>query len=225
MVEAEEQQDKSEWFETIIALTIAIVSLIAAFIGGWSALTESAASGAQISGVIATVNREKAKVTSHTWMFQDLRAYAEHQRLSTLAEITTADAVAAQEQGALEQAQSLRQQALAYRTGASAAGTFFAGEYVNPDGSFDEETYLEHQMRFEVRNRDVDPDDDYDEAVALFEEAFTLVIVIRGLAIAITLLILAHITKSKLRYSWFAGGLAVFAGFMAYMAYSLNWIG
>ena len=218
----DEKQDNSERFETIIALTIAIVSLIAAYIGGWSALTEGAAGGAQFNGVIAAVNLEKAKVTSNTWMFQDLRAYAEYQRLSTLAEVTTADAVAAQEVGDYAVAQSMRQQALAYRTAANAAGTFFANEYVLEDGSFDEQQYLEHQMRFEVRNRDVDPDDDYEEAVMLYEEAFSLVIVVRGLAIAITLMIMAHITKSKLRYAWFAGGLAVFIGFMAYMVYSLK---
>ncbi len=220
----EEKQDHSERFEIIIAITIAIVSLIAAYLGGWSALIESEATGARVSGVIATVNREKAKVTSSTWMFQDLRAYAEYQRLSTLAEVTTADAVAAQELGDVAGAQSLRQQALAYRTAANAAGTFFAQEYVNADGSFDEETYLEHQMRFEVRNRDVDPEDDYQDAVELSEQAYSLVIVIRGLAIAITLLIIAHITKSKLRYAWFVGGLAVFAGFMVYMAIALGFI-
>ncbi len=158
-------------------------------------------------------------------MFQDLRAYAEYQRLSTLAEVTTADAVAAQGLGDVAQAQSLSQQALAYRTAANAAGTFFAEEYVLPDGSFDEELYLEHQMRFEVRNRDVNPADDYIEAVTLLEESFALVIIIRGLAISITLMIIAHITKSKMRYAWFAGGLLVFIGFMVYMAYALNWIG
>jgi len=225
MTEEEERQDTSEHFETIIALTIAIVSLIGAFLGGWSALTESEASGAQFNGVIAAVNREKAQVTSHTWMFQDLRAYTKYQRLSTLADVTTADAVAAQGVGDVAQAQSLRQQALAYRTAANAAGTFFASEYVLPDSSFDEELYLEHQMRFEVRNRDVDPEDDYQEAVDLLEDSFVLVVVIRGLAVAITLMIIAHITHSKLRYAWFAGGVAVFLGFMAYMAYAMKWIG
>lgn len=221
----EEKQDHAERFETIIAITIAIVSLIAAYIGGWSALIESEATGARVSGVIATVNREKAKVTSSTWMFQDLRAYAEYQRLSTLAEVTTADAVAAQELGDAAGAQSLRQQALAYRTAANAAGTFFAEEYVNADGSFDEETYLEHQMRFEVRNRDVDPADDYQDAVELSEQAYSLVIVIRGLAISITLLIIAHITKSKMGLVWYGLGMIVFFGFIIYMANALQWIG
>lgn len=220
-----EKQDHTERFETIITLTIAVVSVVMAFIGGWSSLTDDEASGAMKSGISAAINREKASVISHTWMFQDIRAYTEHQRLNTLVEVTTADAEAARLQGDDQQARALGQQVLSYRTEARAFGTFFAEEYVLPDGSFDEEQYLQHQMRFEVRNLDVNPEDDFQEALVVYDHAFTMVIVIRGLAVSVTALILARITKGRLRFGFYWLGLLVFIGFMFYMAFVLNWIG
>ncbi len=206
-----EDESESKTVDTAIAIAIAVVSLVAALLAAMAVTDSGAASGALEDVIFATVNREKADVIAHTWMFQDLRAFVQHERLVSLVESTEAAAGAAEARGEKTLAKSLRDQAKALQISAESAADFYSAEYVQADGSFDETAFLEQQMRFEARNHDINPDDDLAAARVYFTRSSSYIISVAGMGVSITFFILAQIAVNpKLRWWWFWAGAGMF---------------
>lgn len=217
MSDEAKEETQSKNLDTAIAIAIAVISLVGALVAALAVSDTNTASGALEDAVFATVDREKANVIANTWMFQDLRAYVQHERLAALAQNTEAAAAEAEVRGDAALAKSLRDQAKSLRISATAEAKFYNAQYVLPDGSFDETTFIAHQLRFESRNHDVNPDDNMEAAKSYFSRGESLIVSVAGLAVSITFLILAQIvTAPKLRQGWFWLGVLVFVGMMIY---------
>lgn len=207
---SEDTKKKTVNVETIVTIAIAVISLTGAFLGVIHGSYSRQINKTQRKALAETINREQVDVIANTWMFQDLRAFAEYNRLNALATITEVDAENAQHNGDEDLAQTLNLQAVEYRTAAQAKVTFFSPNYVLPDGTFDEESFLEHQVRFGSRNLDINPEKNFEKVEELIERASLLRTGIYILSIVVANLVFAKVAKSKLRYLWISIAAAVF---------------
>lgn len=207
MSNEEETPDKLSDFITV---AIAVVSLIAAGVGLLSGSYAGQVSDAQDNAVTAAVNRQQTSIIAHTWMYQDLRAYAEYQRLSALAATTAAEAESAQSLGDETRADTLREQAQEYNTAAAAKATFFSPQYVLDDGSFDQERFLADQLRFESRNLDTsDPELSFQAAEKASLRLGVLNAATYGFALVAAFLVFASLSEKRLRFLWLGGAILI----------------
>ena len=212
-----ESTDKSIPVETIITIAIAIISLTGAMMGILTGGRSRAIIKYENQAIAAAINLEQADVISHTWMFQDLRAYAEYQRLSELSSLIDTEAEVAQARGDTSRAEILHEQAKEYRTAAQSKATFFAPEYVLPDGTFDENGFLANQMRFATRNLDTNPEVNFAKAEALIAETSVLMNGIYSFSFVVAFLIFAKVTKSKWRFVFLTIGCLLFIADLVYL--------
>jgi len=199
----EETQDRLSDF---IAIAIAVVSLITAGVGFLAGSYAGQISDAQESAVTAAVNRQQTSIIAHTWLYQDLRAYAEYQRLTALATTTETEAVSAQEFGDEVRANTLREQSQEYQTAAAAKATFFSPQYVLDDGSFDQKRFLADQLRFESRNLNTtDPELSFQAAEEASARLSALNAATYGFALVAAFLVIASLNEKRLRFLWLGG--------------------
>ena len=204
---SEETQDKLSDF---IAIAIAVVSLITAGVGFLSGSYAGRVGDAQDNAVTAAVNRQQTSIIAHTWLYQDLRAYAEYQRLSALAANTEAEAESAQTLGDEIRANTLREQAQEYHTAATAKATFFSPQYVLEDGSFDQKRFLADQLRFESRNLDTsDPELSFQAAEKASVRLSVLNAATYGFALVAAFLVFASLNEKRLRFLWLGGAVLI----------------
>jgi len=204
----EETKDKLSDF---IAIAIAVVSLITAGVGFLSGSYAGQVGEAQDSAVTAAVNRQQTSIIAHTWLYQDLRAYAEYQRLTALASTTESEALSAQALGDDEaHANTLREQSQEYQTAAAAKATFFSPQYVLDDGSFDQKRFLADQLRFESRNLDTtDPELSFQAAEKASVRVGVLNAATYGFALVAAFLVLASLNEKRLRFLWLGGAILI----------------
>lgn len=196
-------------FDTIVALSIAVVSVVSAVLVGVATLSSEVASDAERSALIASINREKADVSAHTELFQDMRAFAEFRALDALARETDAEAAEAEQRGEIEAATRLRDEAQANRAAADSMSAYFASAYLLDENSFDEETFVADVLQFEQSVNDLDPTDDVSKAEVFLNRGALISASVAGMTVSLFLLILAQISKRKIRYVWYAAGMFV----------------
>ncbi len=201
---SEKSEGKSISIESMVTIAIAIIAFTGAMTGIISGGRTRQINKYEDRAIEASINREQAYVIAHTWMLQDLRAYAEYNRLNDLAMITEAEAEMALARGDEERANVLREKVQEYRTAANAKATFFSEEYILPGGTFDEHGFLMNQMRFETRNLDVNPQKNFDKAQQIIDKSSVLVTGIYLLSFVVVSLIFARVIKSKWRFFWVA---------------------
>lgn len=203
----EETKDKLSDF---ISIAIVVVSLITAGVGFLSGSYAGQVGDAQDSAVTAAVNRQQTSIIAHTWLYQDLRAYAEYQRLTALASTTETEAVSAQTFGDEVRANTLREQSQEYQTAAAAKATFFSPQYVLDDGSFDRERFLADQLRFESRNLDTtDPELSFQAAEKASVRLGALNAATYGFALVAAFLVIASLNEKRLRFLWLGGAILI----------------
>lgn len=203
----EETKDKLSDF---IAIAIVVVSLITAGVGFLSGSYTGQVGDAQENAVTAAVNRQQTSIISHTWLYQDLRAYAEYQRLTALANTTENEAESAQTIGDEVRANTLREQSQEYQTAAAAKATFFSPQYVLDDGSFDQKRFLADQLRFESRNLDTtDPELSFQAAEKASVRLGALNAVTYGFALVAAFLVIASLNEKRLRFLWLGGAILI----------------
>ncbi len=212
-------------FDTVVALTIACVALFGVYFTGFVRGVGGKGSGALTTALAATINREKANVTAHTWLFQDLRAHSAYRMLIALADATEADAAAAEASGQPTLAASLRDEAQNYRTNAEAETGFFSASYVLPDNTFDEKSFLDHQIRFESRNRIVNPAGLFKKAEFQFARRKELDYALLGIGATFLFLVFSERIKTRIRYTWYVVALLCFASSMGFVLYIANTVG
>lgn len=203
-------EETNDRLSDFIAIAIAVVSLITAGLGFLSGSSAGQFSEAQDNAVTAAINRQQTSIIAHTWLYQDLRAYAEYRRLSALSTTTETEAESAQTLGDEARANMLREQSQEYRTAAAAKSTFFSPQYILDDGSFDQKRFLADQLRFESRNLDTtDPELSFQAAEKASVRLSTLNAATYGFALAAAFLVIASLNKKRLRVLWLGGAVLI----------------
>jgi len=207
---SENAEKKPMSVETMVTIAIAIIAFGGAMTGIINGARARQIVKFQNKAIAAAINREQAYVIAHTWMLQDLRAYAEYKRLNDLAMITEAEAELALARGDEARADVLREKVQEYQTAAAAKATFFSPEYIPPGGAFNEQEFLGNQMRFEARNLDINPQKNFDRVQQIMDKSSILVTGIYLLSFVVVALIFARVIKSNWRFFWVGIGSLIF---------------
>lgn len=218
MAEKEKSDSKTDRFETVVTVLIAIVSTVIALVASQSAVASGNATEAQHDGVLAKINLERVDGASRTQIAHNERAFSLYRSNRDLYSLTIDFAVQAEKAGNAAQGTALRQEAARQLEDSNNAYRFIDSNYLVKDPasdeytSFDEQNYLNDQRQTASVYEDIASDDDFAEANRLRTQSLTLGVTLLAWFIALMFLTWAEITKSALRWVWLAAGVLLALG-------------
>jgi hypothetical protein len=221
MADKEKPVSKTDRFETVVTVLIAIVSTVIALVASQSAVASGNATEAQHDGVLAKINLERVDGSSRAQIAHNERAFSIYRSNRDLYSLTVDYAVKAEAAGNAAQGTALRQEAARQLEDSNNAYRFINSNYLVKDPasgeytSFDEQNYLNDQRQSASVYEDIAFDDNFVEADGLRAQSLTLGISLLAWFIALMFLTWAEISKSALRWVWLAAGILLALGLIA----------
>ncbi len=221
MAEKEKPGSKTNRFETVGTVLIAIVSTVIALVASQSAVASGNATEAQHDGVLAKINLERVVGASRTQIAHNERAFSLYRSNRDLYSLTIDFAAQAEKAGNAAQGTALRQEAARQLEDSNNAYRFIDSNYLVKDPasgeytSFDDQNYLNDQRQTASVYEDIAYDDNFAEANRLRTQSLTLGVSLLAWFIALMFLTWAEVSKSALRWVWLAAGVLVALGLVA----------
>jgi hypothetical protein len=213
LVEAEEPYDR---FKTLVAVFIAIVSIVGAVLAWRISVASSSAADADVSGVVSTIEQNQALVASEADMYRNQETYLQvriHDRLSEdlLVEYERYPSSSPTRDHLWAEAWTEIFVAEAYLDQVN-----IRPEYIRTDGSYDGRAAQDVDLAHRALNSDFAADRRFDQADLLRGKAQWLMGLAPVLSVALLFYTLAEVITTRLRYVCFALGslilLVVLAG-------------
>jgi hypothetical protein len=198
----------AERFKSVVAVLIALVTILGASAACLSAVAVSQASDQDFFGMSAAINAQRAEIINRVNAFEHARAFATFRRYFELGNLLWNDSADKEAEVAAQmQAQSEEYWGLA----GEMRQTFFFPRYVGSDGTtYDIERELQEEWADDLQTDDLESGS-YFAASDLFRTKSSL---LAGdmivFALAFWFLTLAQVTESRLKYVW--STLGVIAG-------------
>ena len=205
----ESQNEKPDRLKTMIAVLLAVVTVIAAVVAWRAAVASDEAGNADFSGLAATLNGEEARALNAIAAYEDLRAYTDYVRYNETGN-ALADALAdapEDEQTALE-----RQMREAWDLATEIQERFFENRYVNADGTYDLPRELDELWADDTLDKDVFPEPHFTRSDRLRAKSTTLVSILIALGAALVLFTLANALTRAVRYALATVGTLILLG-------------
>lgn len=189
-----------------IAVLIAVATLVGGLIGWRAAVIGGDASGADASGLSATLNAAQTRMLSDATFYRHYRAYSSY---------------------AIDQTLQQGQSDPSFAIGADTSRLFFPARYLNRDGSYAGDHEQAEAWAAAEQNLDLDADDDFAAAAVLWSKTRWMI----GLLVVATVALLCytlaeslHASRARLRYAVVAlGTLALIAAGAG--AVLIEWVG
>jgi hypothetical protein len=220
MADKDKPKDKSNRFETVVTVLIAVVSTVIALVASQSAVASGNATQAQHNGVIAKINLERVDGSSRAQIAHDERAFSTYRTNRDANTLTIEYAVKAEAAGNKDQGTALRQEAARQLEDSNNAYHFIDSNYLVKDStgeyvSFDEQNYLNDQRQAASVYEDISFEGSFAEADRLRTQSLTLGVSLLAWFIALMFLTWATVTKSALRWVWLIAGVLLALGLTA----------
>ena len=220
MAEKEKADSKSNRFETVVTVLIAVVSTVIALVASQSAVASGNATEAQHDGVLAKINLERVDGGSRAQIAHNERAFSIYRTNRDLYSLTIDYATKAEAAGNSAQGTTLRLEAARLLEDSNNAFRFINSDYLVKDASgeytsFDEQNYLNDQRQSASVYQDIASDDNFSEANRLRTQSLTLGVTLLAWFIALMFLTWAEISKSGLRWVWLVAGVLLALGLVA----------
>jgi hypothetical protein len=228
MPDKEKPASKTNRFETVVTVLIAVVSTIIALVASQSAVASGNATEAQHDGVLAKINLERVDGASRAQIAHNEQAFNIYLSNRDLYSLTVAYAGKAEAAGNKVQGTALRQEAATQLQESNNAFNFISSDYLIKDSAgnytgFDEGNYLNDQRQDASVYEDISSDDNFAEASQLRARSLTLGITLLAWFISLAFLTWAEVSKSRLRWLWLGAGVLVAAGLIgAYLLSSIT---
>lgn len=225
MSESPEPKGKTERFQTVTTVLIALVSTIIALVASQAAVASGNAGDAQQKGVLAKINLERVDGASRTQIARNRRAFNTYRFNRSLYSLTFDYVGQAEANGSSPQGTRLRLEATEYLEDSNNAWTFINTDYLIADAAgeyvdFDEATFLNDQRQAAAIYQDLDFNDNFLEANMLRTNGLYLSASLFVWFVALMFLTWAGISKSALRWVWLSAGVLIVIGIVA--AYTLS---
>jgi hypothetical protein len=221
MADKEKPESKTNRFETVVTVLIAIVSTVIALVASQSAVASGNATEAQHDGVLAKINLERVDGSSRAQIAHNERAFSIYRSNRDLYSLTIDFALKAETAGNSAQGTVLRQEAARQLEDSNNAYRFIDSNYLVKDAtsgeytSFDQQNYLNDQRQSASIYEDISYLDNFAEADRLRTQSLQLGVSLLAWFIALMFLTWAEITKSALRWVWLAAGVLLALGLAA----------
>lgn len=189
---------KADRFKTIDALLIAFVTVVGAIVAWRAALAADAASGADASGLAATINAEESRALNRVTTYEHYRAYTDYLRYNELGNAIYDDlSNASDEAYAILDRQKTEAWDLATELQESG---FFRSRYLDTGGNYDTARELDELQADAAREKDLNPEPHFALSDRMRARSTTLVSLLIPLAAALWCLALAESLAHKIRY-------------------------
>jgi hypothetical protein len=205
----ESAAERSQRLETIVAILIAVATVIGAVVAWRSSVADDGAGDADFAGLQASVRAEETRALNYVNAYEDYSSYANYRRYSDLGDLLEADAANADEQTAAE----LERQRADNHDLSISSQRLFPNKFLNRDGSYNLNRELGEMWADAARENDLNPDPQFAEADQLRTKANMLLVAVTILAIALVFYTLVESFGKRMQYLMVTlGSLCLVAG-------------
>lgn len=201
-------QEKPDWFDTLMAMAIALVTVTGAILATRAALLGDAASGEDHAGLASAMDRALARSSTQAALYQNLTTFldfAQHHEWARLLERALDEAPSGAAAGPLEA------ELLIERNRASTSRSFFTNDYYDKaHQSFDRQAFVEGSLAEAASRQDLAPEPHLAAGEESRARAQKLVGVIAVLSLALLSYTLAKAWRGWPGYVLALGGTAIF---------------
>ncbi|HMO59298.1 MAG TPA: hypothetical protein PKA05_18530 [Roseiflexaceae bacterium] len=183
-------------FETILAILIALVTVMSAVAAWRAAIAGDAAGNADFDGLSAAISYEEARALNASTSYQQYRAYTRYLLNNTLGDLLWDDG----QQASAEEASILRRDRLLAYDQMLIDVDFFESRYINRDGAYDRDRQFDALMADSERNDDLNPLPHFQEADRQYTKSRLQIAMLIFLASALWFFTLAAEIKHVIRY-------------------------
>ncbi|MBI3942460.1 MAG: hypothetical protein HY326_05555 [Chloroflexi bacterium] len=203
-------EEKSDRFDLVVTILIALVTTFGAVIAWQAALSLSAAGDVQQEGLLTILSLEGGEASYQTRLYTDLQYFVRYTEYHEMAQHLRQDETVARSRGETNLANDLSGQAEQNEALAENLEAFFDVSYIKPDGTFDEERRLADLRMNDAKLHGLNPQNLFDQADAFQEKARLLVGIIFFLTVTLLFYTLSQITESRIKYPYALLGSIIF---------------
>jgi hypothetical protein len=205
----ESTAERSQRLETIVAILIAIATVIGAVVAWRSSVADDGAGDADFAGLQASVRAEETRALNYVNAYEDYSSYTNYRRYNDLGNLLEADAANADEQTAVE----LERQRADNQDLSISSQRLFPNKFLDRDGSYNLNRELGEMWADAAKEHDLNPDPQFAEADQLRNKANMLLAAVTILAIALVFYTLVESFGPRMQYVMVSlGSLCMVAG-------------
>lgn len=202
------EKDNSR-LETIVAILIAVATVIGAITAWRSSVADDGAGDADFAGLQASVRAEETRALNYVNAYENYGSYVNYRRYSEMGDLIAAD----QENASEEEAIILEQERANSHDLSISSQHLFPNKFLDRDGSYNVKRQLGEMWADAARENDLNPDPQFAEADTLRNKANMLLLAVGILAIALVFFTLVESFSGALQYGMVAlGSLTMIAG-------------
>jgi hypothetical protein len=206
----EQESSNSEGFlGTLVAILIAVVTVLAALITWRASVIEDASGDADYDGLRAAVNAEETRALNNVNAYENYSAYTAFKRYSDLGDLIAED----QANAASEEAAMLVEAERANAHDLAIANQFlFPNKFLNRDNSYAFQRQLGEMWSDAAREKDLMPDAKFSEADTMRSKSTKMMLSIMVLGISLVLYSLVESLEKQKNIMIALGSIAAAAG-------------
>lgn len=200
------EQNGNDRFKTIVAVMIAVVTVLGALVAWRSALAGNEAGNADDAGIIAALNTQETTTLTSMLANQHRTAHVDYVRYRQIA----LDMV---EDGTLDRASDAERPAVLRSiieslNLATAAKQFFPARYLDPDETYDIDREVGEEIAEAEQRKDLNAEQHFTEANQWRDKSLALIGTLIVLGISLWLFAVAETVEHRAKYALAGGGLA-----------------
>lgn len=213
------EAEQSDRLGTIVAVLIAVTTLIGAVVAWRASVSADGAGDADFAGQRATVNLEETRALSAVNAYENYSAYAAYRRYSDLGDLIGEDESKADD----EEIDWLDgERANAHDLSIANQG-LFPNKFLNRNGSYALQRELGEYFADAAKEKDLQPNASYEEADKLRNKTNQLLMAVTVLAVGLVFYSLIEAMSKGLRYPLLGlGSLCLVAGLVYAVMIELN---
>lgn len=205
----ESKTERTQRLETVVAILIAIATVLGAVVAWRSSIADDGAGDADFAGLRASVRAEETRALNYVNAYENYGAYANYWRYGELGNLIEADLANTSEQEALELE---RQRADSHDLSISNQ-RLFPNKFLDRDGSYNVKRQMGEMWADAAKENDLNPDPQFVEADQLRAKATWLLAAAAILAVALVFYTLVETFGDRMKYVMVVlGSLCMIAG-------------
>jgi hypothetical protein len=216
----EARMERSQHLETVVAILIAIATVIGAVVAWRASVADDGAGDADFAGLRASVLSEQTRALNDVNAYESYGAYTNYRRYQELGDLLEADQAAAPE----EDTALLERQRADNHDLSISNQRLFPNKFLDRDGSYNVKRQLGEMWADAAKENDLNPDPQFAEADQLRTKANSLLAAVTILAVALVFYTLVEVAGDRLKYLLAGlGSLCMIAGtvFALFVEYNL----
>jgi len=192
-------EDKSSSrLETIVAILIAITTVLGAIVAWRASMAEDASGDADFAGIQAAMDAEETRALNFVNTYENYGAYTAYKRYSTLGDLIAEDAANAASDAEAEQLDGQRANA---HDLAIANQNLFDNKYLDRDGSYNVQRQLGEMWADAAKQKDLKPEMQLAEADRFREKTNHLLQSLMIIALALVFYTAVELVNERVQYA------------------------